>query len=50
MLKKSDIKSVKRKQVYAGEVISREFGFIRGMFFLVNDKGEECDIVYSSTK
>ena len=48
MLKKSDIKSVKRKQVYAGEVISREFGFIRGMLFIVNDKGEACDIIYSS--
>ena len=48
MLKKSDIKAVKRKQVYAGEVVSREFGFIRGMLFIVNDKGEACDLIYSS--
>ena len=48
MLNKSQIKNVKRKQVYAGEVISREFGFIRGMLFIVNDKGQAVDIVYES--
>ena len=48
MLKKSNIKSVKRSQVYAGEVVSREFGFIRGMLFIVNEKGEACDLIYVS--
>ena len=50
MLKKSNIKSVKRSQVYAGEVVSREFGFIRGMLFIVNEKGEACDLIYASPK
>lgn len=50
MLKKSDIKTVRRNQVYAGEVVSREFGFIRGMLFIVNEKGEACDLIYSSPK
>ena len=48
MLKKSEITRVKRNQVYAGEVVSREFGFIRGMLFIVNEKGEACDLIYSS--
>ncbi len=48
MLKKSEITKVKRNQVYAGEVVSREFGFIRGMLFIVNEKGEACDLIYSS--
>ena len=48
MLKKSEITKVKRSQVYAGEVVSREFGFIRGMLFIVNEKGEACDLIYSS--
>ncbi len=48
MLNKSQIKKVLRKQVYAGEVVSREFGFIRGMLFIVNDKGEAVDIIYDS--
>ena len=48
MLNKSQIKTVKRRQVYAGEVVSREFGFIRGMLFIVNDKGQAVDIVYES--
>ena len=48
MLKKSEITRVKRSQVSAGEVVSRECGFIRGMLFIVNDKGEACDLIYSS--
>lgn len=48
MLNKSKIKSVKRRQVYAGEVNSKEFGFIRGILFIVNEKGEAIDIVYDS--
>ena len=48
MLKKSKITKAKRNQIYAGEVVSREFGFIRGMLFIVNEKGEACDLIYSS--
>ena len=48
MLKKNVFQNVKRNQIYAGEVVSREFGFIRGMLFIINDKGLACDLIYNS--
>ena len=48
MLKKSKVTRVKRTQVYAGEVYSKEFGFIRGMLFIINDKGRVVDLIYDS--
>lgn len=48
MLKKSSFKNAKRSQIYAGEVVARQFGFIRGMLFIVNDKGMACDLIYDS--
>ena len=48
MLKKSKVTRVKRTQVYAGEAYSKGFGFIRGMLFIINDKGRVVDLIYDS--